>query len=141
MRDDEDVLVCGRLAVPAVRQVEQPPSDHVRRRVGVVARHEVGRGLGAARFVGAAGQAPADLAAAQPVEQRSHLVVVVGDEPVQGNRSRAHDRRAHSRPLVVEDSASLQMYRMPRVVVVENELLAGGGAVESELARWYDLGA
>ncbi len=46
-----------------------------------------------------------------------------------------------SRPLVVEDSASLQMHRMPRVVVVENELLAGGGAVESELARWYDLGA
>jgi hypothetical protein len=40
-----------------------------------------------------------------------------------------------SRPLVVEDSASLQMHRMPRVVVVENELLAGGGAVESELAR------
>jgi hypothetical protein len=62
-------------------------------------------------------------------------------KPVQGNRSCAHDRRAHIRPLVVEDSASLQMHRMPRVVVVENELLADGGAVESELARWYDLGA
>ena len=33
------------------------------------------------------------------------------------------------------------MNRKPPVVVVENELLAGGGAVEPELARRDDLGA
>jgi hypothetical protein len=37
MGDDEDVLPGGRLAVPAVGQVEQPPSDDHRRRVAVLA--------------------------------------------------------------------------------------------------------
>jgi hypothetical protein len=54
MGDDEDVLAGGRLAVPAVGQVEQPPSDDHHRRVAVVALHEVGRSLsGPALVVGA----------------------------------------------------------------------------------------
>jgi hypothetical protein len=41
------------------------------------------------------GEAPADVAVAQPVEQRPNAVVVVGDEPVQRNRRHAHDCFAH----------------------------------------------
>jgi hypothetical protein len=93
--DDEDVLACGRLAVPAIGQVEQPPSDDVRRHVAVVARHEVGRSLGAAGLAVAARKAPGHVAVAVPVEQRPDLVVVVGDEPVQGDH-RTDDRPAHN---------------------------------------------
>lgn len=81
MGDDEDVLACGQLAVPAVGHVEHPPSDD-RRHVGVLAQHEVGRGLGAAGLVVGAREASGDVAVAEPVEQRPDAVAVVGHEPV-----------------------------------------------------------
>jgi hypothetical protein len=94
MGDDEDLLAGGRLAVPAVGQVEQPPSDDHRRQVAVLALHEVGRGLGGpAPLVGAL-EGASDVAVAVPVEQRPDVVVVVGDEPVQGDHA-AHDCLGH----------------------------------------------
>jgi hypothetical protein len=85
MGDDEDVLAGGRLAVPAVGQVEQPPSDDHHRRVAVVALHEVGRSLSGPALVVGALEGPGDVTVAVPVEQRPDVVVVVGDEPVQGD--------------------------------------------------------
>ena len=90
MGDDEDVLASSRHAVPSVGQVEHPPSDDHRRLAAVMAPHEVCRGLAGLDLVLAALEGPADVAVAQPVEQRPDAVVVVGDKPVQGDH-RSHD--------------------------------------------------
>ena len=93
--DDEDVLAGGGLAVPAVGDVEDTPADDVRGHVAIDAEHEVARRLAGPDLAVGVREGPGDVAVAQPVEQRSDAVVVVGHEPVEGDDG-AHDGLAHA---------------------------------------------
>jgi hypothetical protein len=86
--DHEDVLAGSRLAVPAVREVEQAPAHDDDGDVPIVGTHEVGRRLRGPKLVITAGKGPADVSVAAPVEERADTVVVVGDERRPSNSPR-----------------------------------------------------
>ena len=79
VRHDDDVVAGRRLAVPAVHQVEQAAADHHRADAGPQRPDIVGRGL---RHGEAAALRERPVAVEVPVEQRTDVVVVVGDEAV-----------------------------------------------------------
>jgi hypothetical protein len=63
------VLAGGRLAVPAVHQVEQPTTDDNDGEVSVLGANEVGRRLRSPTLAVAAFEGPADVSVAVPVEE------------------------------------------------------------------------
>jgi dihydrofolate reductase len=74
------------------------------------------RGLGGPALVVGALEGPGDVAVAVPVEQRSDVVVVAGDEPVQGDHS-AHDCLAHELILSLADFMQSHYRELAAVVI------------------------